>query len=119
MSTEFPNEPDEPANRPPAREFPPPALPRQAEAFDWARPRGPTGRLPSRRPIRARSTTWSSTATPRSVPTIGKAPEDSDLDYDWLVPTDDAWRSGDRTVQCAAYDPNISRLTRSLRGTRQ
>jgi Septum formation len=50
---------------------------------------------------------------------IGKAPEDSDLDYDWLVPTEDAWRSGDRTVQCAAYDPNISRLTRSLRGIRQ
>ena len=51
MSTEFPNEPDEPANRPLARKFPPPALPRQAEAVDWARPRGPTGRLPSRRPI--------------------------------------------------------------------
>jgi hypothetical protein len=50
---------------------------------------------------------------------IGKAPDDSALDYDWLVPTDDAWRSGDRTVQCAAYDPNNSHLTRPLRGTRQ
>jgi hypothetical protein len=50
---------------------------------------------------------------------VGKAVDDSDLDYDWLVPTDDAWRSGGRTVQCAAYDPDISRLTRSLRGTRQ
>src|SRR5512132_2636618 len=37
MSTELPNQPDEPANRPPAREFPPP-LPRQAEAVDWAPP---------------------------------------------------------------------------------
>jgi hypothetical protein len=50
---------------------------------------------------------------------IGRAPDNSDLDYDWLVPTDDAWRSGDRTVQCAASDPNNSRLTRSLRGTQQ
>ena len=48
---------------------------------------------------------------------IGKADDDSDLDYFWLVPTEDAWRSGDRTVQCAAYDPNRSLLTRSLRGT--
>jgi hypothetical protein len=37
MSTELPNQPDEPANRPPAGEFPPP-LPRQAEAVDWGPP---------------------------------------------------------------------------------
>ena len=43
----------------------------------------------------------------------------SDLDIYWLVPTDDAWRSGDRTVQCAAFNPVIYRLTESLRGTRQ
>ena len=43
----------------------------------------------------------------------------SDLDIYWLVPTDDAWRSGDRTVQCAAFYPGIYRLTGSLRGTRQ
>jgi hypothetical protein len=34
---------------------------------------------------------------------VGKDIDDSELDYDWLVPTEDAWRSGDRTVQCAAY----------------
>jgi len=50
---------------------------------------------------------------------VGKAPDDSALEYIWLVPTDDAWRSGDRTVQCAAYDPRTDLLTRSLRGTRQ
>jgi Septum formation len=43
----------------------------------------------------------------------------SDLDIYWLVPTDDAWRAGDRTVQCAAFNPVIYRLTESLRGTRQ
>jgi hypothetical protein len=49
---------------------------------------------------------------------IGKASKDSDLDYIRLVPTDDAWQSDDRTVQCA--DPRmILGLTRSLRGTQQ
>ena len=43
----------------------------------------------------------------------------SDLDIYWLVPTADAWRAGDRTVQCAAFNPVIYRLTESLRGTRQ
>jgi Septum formation len=50
---------------------------------------------------------------------IGKAWDDSDLDIYWLVPTEDAWRSGDRTVQCAAFYPGTYRLTESLRGTRQ
>jgi hypothetical protein len=50
---------------------------------------------------------------------IGKAYENSDLLIYWLVPTDDAWRSGDRTVQCAAYHSLIYRLTQSLRGTQQ
>jgi hypothetical protein len=50
---------------------------------------------------------------------IGKAYKDSDLDYIWLVPTEDAWRSGDRTVQCAVNDPRIYSLARSLRGTQQ
>jgi len=47
---------------------------------------------------------------------IGKAYKDSDLDYIWLVPTEDAWRSGDRTVQCAVNDPNNSFQKGSLRG---
>ena len=50
---------------------------------------------------------------------IGKAYDDSDLYIYWLAPTESTWRSGDRTVQCAAYYPRIDRLTRSLRGTRQ
>jgi Septum formation len=50
---------------------------------------------------------------------IGKAYDDSDLAIYWLAPTDDAWRSGDRTVQCAAYSLVIDRPTGSFRGTRQ
>jgi Septum formation len=50
---------------------------------------------------------------------IGEAYDDSDLIIYWLVPTDDAWRSGDRTVQCAAYQRWGDPLTRSLRGARQ
>ena len=50
---------------------------------------------------------------------IGKAYDDSDLDIFYLTPTDDSWRLGDRTVKCAAYHPNNSRLTRPLRGTQK
>jgi Septum formation len=57
--------------------------------------------------------------TPAFGAYIGKAYDDSDLFIYWLVPTDDAWRSGDRTVQCAAFYPRKDRLTRSLRGTQQ
>ncbi len=47
---------------------------------------------------------------------IGRAFEDSVLDIYWLYPTDDSWRQGDRTVQCAVYDPNQPLLTASLKG---
>jgi hypothetical protein len=57
--------------------------------------------------------------TPAFGAYIGKAYDDSDLFIYWLLPTDDAWRSGDRTVQCAAFYPRNDRLTRSLRGTQQ
>ncbi len=50
---------------------------------------------------------------------IGKAVDDSDLDYDWLIRTQDAWRSGDRILRCAAYEPGTSSLTGSLRGTQR
>lgn len=47
---------------------------------------------------------------------VGKAYADSTLDIYWLYPTDESWRQGDRTVQCAVYDPKITRLTASLKG---
>ena len=274
MSTELPNQPDEPANRPPAREFQPPPLPRQAEAVDWAPPpvgqpagcraavrsgldrrlgaatmdrrsgypgrlvadapdtrafwrripagwliagalvllvgafaggyfnwsRSATGErevaLPSRlrssagfrtipsgastcasgtvststiRPptrsrtssrSRARPSTSSRSSTSGRCARADTRPTaaaeqrnhgrevidiegafwtyldhncipafrtyigrswygGSDLDTYWLVPTDDAWRAGDRTVHCASFNPVIYRLTESLRGTRQ
>lgn len=50
---------------------------------------------------------------------IGKALNDSELDIFWFYPTDDAWRSGDRSVQCAAYHPRIHRLTESLKGSKR
>lgn len=50
---------------------------------------------------------------------IGKSVDDSGFDYDWLVPSQDAWRSGDRTVRCAAYEPGNASRTRSLRGTQR
>jgi hypothetical protein len=50
---------------------------------------------------------------------IGKAVDDSGLDYDWLIPGQDAWRSGDRIMRCAAYEPGTSSLTGSLRDTQR
>ena len=60
------------------------------------------GQLPDRRRVRDYVT---QNCNPAFGAYIGKAYDDSDLDYNWLAPTDDAWRSGDRTVQCAAYHP--------------
>ena len=50
---------------------------------------------------------------------VGKAYGDSALDIYWLVPTDDAWGAGDRTVQCAAFHPRVHRLTQSVKSTNQ
>ena len=51
MSTEFPHQPDEPVNPPPAQAFPPPApTEQQAGAVDWAPPPwppAPTEQIPS------------------------------------------------------------------------
>jgi Septum formation len=47
---------------------------------------------------------------------IGKAYEDSALDVSWLYPDPETWKSGDRTVECSAYDPDNSTLTASVRG---
>jgi hypothetical protein len=50
---------------------------------------------------------------------VGRPLPESELDIFWLFPTDDAWRSGDRSVQCAAYHPRVHRLTESLKGSGQ
>jgi hypothetical protein len=50
---------------------------------------------------------------------VGRAYEDSQLDMYWLVPVQDAWNDGDRSIQCAAYHPRVNRLTTTLRGSNQ
>jgi putative regulator of septum formation len=50
---------------------------------------------------------------------IGRTYEDSGLDISWLYPSTDSWKSGDRTVQCSAYDPDNSGLIASVKGTGQ
>jgi hypothetical protein len=47
---------------------------------------------------------------------VGKSYQESKLDIYWLIPTDASWRQGDRSVQCAVFDPAIPRLTGSLKG---
>jgi hypothetical protein len=47
---------------------------------------------------------------------VGEAFEESVLDIFWLIPTREAWRQGDRTIQCLVYHPSVKRLTQSLKG---
>ncbi len=48
---------------------------------------------------------------------IGITYDSSDLEMYWLYLTDDAWKGGDRSVQCAAYDPGNDALRGSLKGS--
>lgn len=48
---------------------------------------------------------------------VGRDYADSELDINWLSPTNIGWRLGDRTVQCSVLDPRVERLTGSLKGT--
>jgi hypothetical protein len=38
------------------------------------------------------------------------------LELDWFSPTDAGWSHGDRTVQCAIFDPSQDQVTGSLKG---
>ena len=69
MSSELPNQPDEPADRPAAQALPPPPLPGQAEAADWT----PQDWRP---PPSAPATTEVAAGTdPEQIPSYGSAPE--------------------------------------------
>ncbi|HEX6655945.1 MAG TPA: septum formation family protein [Candidatus Limnocylindria bacterium] len=47
---------------------------------------------------------------------VGTTYENSSLEVLYFTPTSDAWGSGDRSVQCAAYDPARETLSGSLKG---
>lgn len=55
--------------------------------------------------------------TPAFGTYVGEDYQTSALDFSWLFPTDSGWSDGDRSVQCAVYDPEATRLTESLRGS--
>jgi len=50
---------------------------------------------------------------------IGKSHTDSELSIYWLTPTEEGWRAGDRSMQCAAYHPRVHVQTQSLKGSKQ
>jgi hypothetical protein len=50
---------------------------------------------------------------------IGKSHTDSELEIYWLTPTDEGWRAGDHSIQCAAYHPRVHVQTQSLKGSKQ
>ena len=68
MSSELPNQPDEPADRLAAQALPPP-LPRQAEAADWT----PQDWRPP--PSAPATTKVAAGADPEQIPSYGSAPE--------------------------------------------
>jgi hypothetical protein len=47
---------------------------------------------------------------------IGLPPQDSALRVTYFTPSSDAWDDGDRSVQCAAYDPDAESRTGTLKG---
>jgi hypothetical protein len=47
---------------------------------------------------------------------VGMTYETSALDVVYFTPSSDAWDSGDRTVQCAAYDPGNPAVVGTLQG---
>jgi Septum formation len=48
---------------------------------------------------------------------VGVAAHESELDFGWLVPTTEAWASGDRTIVCALEYPDDRSIVGSMRGT--
>jgi hypothetical protein len=50
---------------------------------------------------------------------VGRPYQQSTLGVYYLVPSDDAWRSGDRSIQCALYPSNNAHPTTSLKGSQQ
>ena len=55
--------------------------------------------------------------TPAFETYVGRAYEDSVLDFAWLYPGNEAWASGDRVIECSVYDPNNNQLTASMKGS--
>ncbi|HET6744548.1 MAG TPA: septum formation family protein [Candidatus Limnocylindria bacterium] len=46
---------------------------------------------------------------------VGIDYQQSALYFSWFAPSDETWSDGDRAVQCAAYDPENTELTSSVR----
>jgi hypothetical protein len=50
---------------------------------------------------------------------VGNDYETSTLNVYWLSPSADGWSQGDRSIQCAVYDPDADRLTGTLKGAKR
>ena len=50
---------------------------------------------------------------------VGHDYQTSRFDLYWLSPSADGWSHGDRSIQCAVYDPDEDRLTGSLKGAKR
>jgi hypothetical protein len=50
---------------------------------------------------------------------VGKSLDSSTLDIFYVIPSEDSWGQGDRSVACAVYDRANSKLTGSVKGSRR
>ena len=46
---------------------------------------------------------------------VGQSYELSDLDFAWLIPTDESWNNGDREVVCFLYRVDLGKITGSMK----
>lgn len=73
----------------------------------------PEGGYPSDAEFEA---SFASICLPAFADYVGRAYEDSRLDLYWYVPVEGSWDQGDRSIQCAVFDPLDSQIVGSLRG---
>jgi hypothetical protein len=54
---------------------------------------------------------------PAFEPFVGQVYEDSELDYVYLMPTEESWSSGDRETLCALFAMDGSQIIESAKGS--
>lgn len=48
---------------------------------------------------------------------VGAAYDVSELDFGWLIPTEDSWANGDRQIVCFLYRVDLEKITGTMEGS--
>jgi hypothetical protein len=59
------------------------------------------------------------TCPPLFTDWVGTPYEVSVLEFSWVLPDEDAWARGIRTIGCALYDPTVERMTGTTRNAQR